>query len=158
MGEKDLKVVCFNLENEEYGVDVSQVLGVNPMIEITRVPKAPDFVEGVIRIREKVIPVIDLRKRFGMEKIEPGKKSRIIIVKVRGVRSGVIVDGASGVIGISGENIEPPSPILNHASFLKGVGKLEKRLVLLLDLDKIFSAEEAEGLAEVHKQEIGNER
>lgn len=147
-----MKVVCFNLASEEYGLDVTQVLGVNPIIEITHVPKAPEFVEGVIRIRGKVIPVIDLRKRLGMEKKEYGKKSRIIIAKVSGVRAGIIVDGASSVINIPTQNVEPPSEVLNHANLLKGVGNLEKKLLLLLDLDKILSPEETETLAGVHEK------
>lgn len=150
--EKGMKVVCFNLGNEEYGLDVNQVLGVNPMLEITHVPKAPGFVEGVIRIREKIIPVIDLRKQFGMEKKEYSKKTRIIVAKVGGVRVGIIVDGASEVISIPAQNMEPPSPVLNHHNLLKGVGRLEKKLLLLVDLDKILSMEEVETLAEVHKK------
>lgn len=150
--EKEKKVVCFNLANEEFGLEVNQILGVNPMIEITHVPKAPDFVEGVVRIRGKVIPVIDLRKRLGMEKKEYSKKSRIIIVKVGQVRMGIIVDSVSNVIDIPNENIEPPSEVLNHANILKGVGKLEKRLLLLLDLEKIISREETENLADIHKE------
>lgn len=149
---KEMKVVCFNLGGEEYGLDVTQVLGVNPMLEIIHVPKAPDFVEGVIRIREKIIPVIDLRKQFEMEKKEYSKKTRIIVAKVGGVRVGIIVDGASGVIGIPAQNMEPPSPVLNHHNLLKAVGRLEKKLLLLLDLDKILSIEEVETLAEVHKK------
>lgn len=150
--EKEIKVVCFNLANEEFGLDVSRVLGVNPMMEIYHVPKAPDFVEGVIRIRERVIPVIDLRKRLGMETIKYSRKARIVIAKVSGVRLGIIVDGISSVIDIPTQNVEPPSDVLDHASLLKGVGKLEKRLLLLLDLDKILEAEEVQTLAEVHKE------
>lgn len=149
---KEMKVICFNLANEEFGLDVSQVLGVNPMMEIYHVPKAPDFVEGVVRIRNKVIPVIDLRKRLGIEKREHSKKSRIIIAKLSGVRAGIIVDGVSSVIDIPSQNVEPPSSVLDHASLLKGVGKLEKRLLLLLDLDKILETEEAQILGEVHKE------
>lgn len=149
---KEMKAVCFNLGNEEFGLDVTQVLGVNPMMEIIHVPKAPDFVEGVIRIRERVIPVIDLRKRLGMETIKYSRKKRIVIAKVGGVRLGIVVDGVSSVIDIPTQNVEPPSDVLDHASLLKGVGKLEERLLLLLDLEKIISREETESLADIHKE------
>lgn len=146
-----MKAVCFNAGHEEFGLDVNQVLGINPMLEIMRVPRTPHFVEGVIRIKGKVIPVIDLRKRLGIEKRENRMSSRIVIAKVSGVRTGMIVDGVSGVIDIPAKNLEPPSKVINHTSVLKAVGNLEKRILLLLDMDKLLSRGEAKTLAGVHK-------
>lgn len=164
--EKEMKVVCFNLADDEFGLAVDQVLGVNPMMEIYHVPKALNFIEGVIRIRDKVIPVIDLRKRLGISAVLPAgqasakgagklqeiQKKRIIIAKVSQVRLGVIVDGVSSVISIPAGNIEPPASVLEHACVLKAVGKLENRLLLLLDLDKILSQEEVKTLIKVPKK------
>jgi len=148
----EIKVLLFHLLDELYGLDVSQVLGVNPMVEISRVPRAPHFVEGVIRIRGKIIPIIDLRKRFGMDRNDGdqsgyNKSTKVIVVKSGGILTGLIVDGVSKVITIPSQMIEPISPAFHHADFLKGVGKLEKQLLLFLDLEKLLSDKEMKTIA-----------
>jgi purine-binding chemotaxis protein CheW len=158
----ELKVLLFHLLDELYGLDVSQVLGVNPMVEISRVPQAPHFVEGVIRIRGKIIPIIDLRKRFGMEgkdRDQNGydKSTKVIIVTSGGILTGLIVDGVSKVITIPSQMIEPISPAFHHADFLKGVGKLEKQLLLFLDLEKLLSDKEMKTMARLPKDGVSNE-
>ena len=145
--EKEKRFVCFNLLDEEYGLDVSHVLGINPMVEVVRVPKVPDFVEGIMRIRGTVLPVIDLRKRFGLPGNGHDGKSRIMVVRASGVLTGLIVDGVSKVIGIPVENIEPPSPVLKQAKFLSGVGRLDNGLLLILDANRILSTKEVRSLA-----------
>jgi len=152
MSAQEIKIVCFNLADEEYGLDVSCVLGVNPLIEIIRVPRAPDFVDGIIRIRGKVIPVIDIKKRFGIEIKERSKKSRIIIINAGGLKAGIVVDGVSGIVSLPEGNIELPSALLSRASFLKGVGKIEERSLLLLDPDKLLSQEEVTGLGQIQQE------
>lgn len=149
MYEKEVNFVCFNLAGEEYGLDLKQVLGVNRIMEISILPQGPDFIEGTINIRGKIIPVIDLRKRLGMDKKEYTKRSRIIISKLSGVRVGIIVDEVSKVLGIPTQMIEPPSSAQNQGRFLKGVGNLGKGLLLLLDLDKILSKKEIDDLIDL---------
>lgn len=149
--DEEIKVVCFNLSDEEYALNVDHVLGVNPVMKITRVPGVPDFVEGVIKIKGHVIPLIDLRRRFGMEGLERGKKSRIIITRTGEMRIGIIVDNVTGVISAGLQQIEPPSGILNRAKFLKGVVNIGGRLLLMLDMDKLISQEENRTLADIHK-------
>ena len=146
---KEIKVLSFELGGEAYGLAVHQVLGVNPMLPIVPIPQAPNFVEGVVRIRDQVIPVIDLRKRFGLAGKPSEKKPRLIVAKVRDIRVALLVDGVLRVTALAAGNIDPPSPVLDHASLLKGVAKLEQGILLLLDLDKILSAEEVQTLAEV---------
>lgn len=149
---KEIKVLSFELGGEEYGLAVHQVLGVNPVLPVTRIPQAPNFVEGVVRIRDKVVPVIDLRKRFGLPEKPSEKKPRMIVAKVGAIRVGLLVDGVLRVTDLATEHIEPPSPVLDHASLLKGVAKLKQGILLLLDLDKILTTDEVRTLAEVPKE------
>ena len=147
----ELQLVVFMIGNEEYGVEISEVQEINRMIEITRIPRAPKFVEGVINLRGKVIPVIDLRKRFGMDKKEYDKNSRIIVVEIDEKMVGMIVDAVTEVLRITSDNIEPPPPIVAGigSEYLRGVGKLNDRMLILLDLAKVFTETEKEHLGEL---------
>lgn len=144
----DLKVIVFRLQDEEYGVDVSQVLSIERMEHITRVPKTAEFVKGVINLRGVVTPIIDLRSRFGLEATPYTDSTRIIIVSVEGVDVGLIVDSANDVLDIPVDAIEPPPEVVGgvEATYLHGVAKLEKRLLILLNLNKVLSAEEVKQL------------
>ncbi|MBI3600518.1 MAG: chemotaxis protein CheW [Nitrospinae bacterium] len=139
-----LQLVSFNIGNEEFAVDILKVQEINRMAEITRVPKSPPFVEGVINLRGKVIPIVDLRKRFNLEERKTTKETRIIVVDMDGKVVGLIVDAVSEVLRLPADTIEPPPPIVAgiEAEYIKGVGKLDDRLLILLDLNKIFSTEE----------------
>ena len=139
-----LQLVSFNLGQEEFAVDILKVQEINRMVEITRVPKAPDFVEGVINLRGKVIPVIDLRKRFGLPPGERTKQTRIVVVDMDGRTIGLIVDAVSEVLRLPADTIEPPPPIVAgiDADYIRGVGKLEDRLLILLDLNRILTPQE----------------
>ena len=139
-----LQLVSFSLGNEEFAVDILKVQEINRMIEITKVPKSPDFVEGVINLRGKVIPIIDLRRRFGLNAQEHDKQTRIIVVDIKGKIIGLVVDSVSEVLRLSSETIEPPPPMVAgvDAQYICGVGKLDNRLLILLDLNKILSSEE----------------
>ena len=139
-----LQLVGFNLGDEEFGVDILKVQEINRMIEITKVPQSPDFVEGVINLRGEIIPVIDLRKRFGLSKKDPDRHTRIIVAEVGESTLGFVVDAVSEVIRIKSDTVEPPPPIVKgqHAEYIQGVGKLDDRLLMLLDIDKILSATE----------------
>ncbi len=144
----EIKVIVFRLLNEEYGVDVNQVLSIERMEHITRVPKTADFVRGVINLRGVVTPIIDLRSRFGIEAASYTDSTRIIIVSVEGVEVGLIVDSANDVIDIPIEAIEPAPEVVGgiEAEYLHGVAKLNKRLLILLNLNKVLSASEVKQL------------
>jgi purine-binding chemotaxis protein CheW len=130
--------------DEEYGLEILRVKEVIRIREITRLPKAPRFVKGIINLRGDVIPIIDLRDRFGLEHKEYTVMTRVIVVDVEGKLVGMVVDAASQVVRIPSDQIEPPPPIVGgiSAEYIKGVGKLDDRLVILLNIDRILTVEE----------------
>jgi purine-binding chemotaxis protein CheW len=138
------QLVVFELAGENYGIDISAVEGIIKMQPITKMPQAPMFVEGIINLRGVVVPVIDLRKRFGMTTLEHTSDTRIVNVFMGKAKIGMIVDGVSEVLRIPEEAIEPTPPMIStvNTSYIRGIAKLDNRLVTLLDLDKILSAEE----------------
>lgn len=140
----EVKVIVFQLKDEEYGVEVDQVRSIERMQHITRVPRTPDFVKGVINLRGVVTPIIELRKRFGIEEIETTDSTRIIIVAVGNMEVGLIVDAANDVVDIPNNVIEPPPEVVGgvEADYLRGVAKMEKRLLILLNLDKALNSKE----------------
>jgi len=147
-----LQLVTFRIGEEEFGVNILQVQEIIRTMEITRVPKAPDFVEGVINLRGKVIPIIDLRKRFGLEVREHDKHTRIIVIEISNMIVGFVVDAVSEVLRIPADTVEPPPPAVMggiDSEYINGVGKLEDRLLILLDLDKLLSQEEQAELGQV---------
>ncbi len=137
-----LQLVTFKLGDEEYAIDILKVQEINRMVEITSIPSAPEYVEGVINLRGKVIPVINLRKRFGLPVKEVDAQSRIMVVDV-GVKVGIIVDSVSEVLRLSSDTVEPPPPMTagNGSKYISGVGKLGDRLVILLDIEKLLRNE-----------------
>lgn len=136
------QLVVFNLGDEAFGVDIAQVREIIKMAEITRMPNAPEFVEGIINLRGQITTIMDLRKRLCMKLAEANEQTRIIIVEASGSTLGMIVDSVSEVLRISGDDIDPPSAASTHAEYIQGVGKLEDRLLILLDLNKVLSEEE----------------
>jgi purine-binding chemotaxis protein CheW len=145
----ELQLVTFTLGHEEYGVEINKVREINRLTEITHVPKAPEFVEGLINLRGTVVPIVDLRKRFGIEPTGDAKQERIMVVDVHGRTIGVIVDSVAEVLSLSGDQIEEvPATISSGVNqrFLTGVGKIGERLMLLLDLDSLLSTEELRAL------------
>lgn len=144
------KFMTFQLAREEYGLEILKVREIIGLMEITRVPRTRDFVRGVINLRGKVIPVVDLRLKFGMEACEPTEQTVIIVVQCtvdgRPLTMGLLVDQVLEVLSIDGSQIEP-APSLGHAAveddFILGVGKHEKRIVFLLDIARILSNDEA---------------
>lgn len=145
------QLVVFRLANEFYGVDISAVNTIIRMQEITEIPRTPSFVEGVINLRGSIIPVIDLKKRFGLPVGDSTKASRIIVVEGAGQMIGMVVDAVAETLRLSCDAIEPPSPVIASidAEYLRGVGKQENRLVILLDLSKVLTSREVESLAKV---------
>ena len=140
-GISEIQLVVFDLSSEHYGVDISDVREIMRIQNITKVPGAVSFVEGVINLRGKILPVIDLRKRLGQKVAEQTKESRIVVIDVSGGEVGVIVDAVTEVLRIPNSSIEPPSSMVTHAdtNYLQGIAKLSDRLIILLDLQKLMS-------------------
>jgi purine-binding chemotaxis protein CheW len=145
----ELQLVSFNIGSEEFGVDILKVQEINRMVEITRVPQAPDYVEGVINLRGKVIPIIDLRKRFSLQQKEYDKSTRIVVVDINGSIMGMIVDAVSEVLRLPMSTIETPPEIVTgvNSDYIKGVAKLEDRLLIFLDLSRVIDATELANLS-----------
>ncbi len=153
MNSDILQLVTFTLGSEEYGVEILKVQEINRMTEITGVPNAPAYLDGVINLRGKVIPVVSLRAKFGLPRKENDEQSRIIILDIMGVTMGLIVDAVSEVLRISAQTVEPTPQMAANVSteFIRGIAKLEKRLnemsgtksspIILLELDRLLGAE-----------------
>ncbi|MEN3185354.1 MAG: chemotaxis protein CheW [Atribacterota bacterium] len=148
---QELQLVAFQLGEESYGVDIAQVQEIIRMQPVTKVPGAPTFVEGVINLRGRVIPVLDLRKRFNLPARQDTKDTRIVVVEVPPHTVGMIVDAVDEVLRISDDKVEPPSPFIASidTEYLRGVGKLEGKLLILLDLSKVLSKEEKNALEDL---------
>ncbi len=144
----EFQLVVFELDQESYGVDIATVEGIIKMQEITRLPHAPEFVEGITNLRGTVVPVIDLRKRFGLPSQEPTRDTRIVIANMGGVKVGLVVDAVNQVIRVPEESIElpPQMSMTSNSAFIKNIAKLEGQLVILLDLGRVLSAEEKDSL------------
>ncbi len=140
-----IQLVTFSIGDEEFGVDILKVQEIIRTMEITKVPKAPPFVEGVINLRGNVIPIIDLRKRFGLDTREHDKHTRIIVIEIHNMIVGFVVDAVSEVLRIPANTVEPPPPVVSglESEYISGVGKLEDRLLILLDLDRLLSGRTA---------------
>jgi purine-binding chemotaxis protein CheW len=141
---KTRQVVSFALGSEEYGVDIAQVQEINRMVAITRVPQAQPFMEGVINLRGRLIPIIDLRTRFGMERTKSTKNSRIVVTEIGSKRLGMVVDSVAEVLRIPVEQIEDAPDLVAgvDTEYIRGVGKLGDRLIIMLDLARVISASE----------------
>ena len=137
---KDLQIVGFRIGRETFGVPISLVHEIVRPPEITNVPHAPEYVEGVMNLRGRIVPVIDLRRRFGGAAIANGRKNRVLVVDVESRAVGLIVDSASEVLKISDAQIEPPPNVLTDAatSYVTGVAKHQGRLIILVDLKRIL--------------------
>lgn len=154
--EELLQLVSFKIGNEEFGVDILKVQEINRMLKITQVPNAPYFVDGVVNLRGRIIPVVDLRTRLNMEKKEHNKNTRIIVVELGDKTIGFIVDEVSEVLRIPKSITEPPPEMVAgiNSDFITAVGKLserslgEDRLLILLDLQKILQTEELSDISD----------
>lgn len=144
-------LVIFTLDNEHYGVDISEVWEINTMLDITRVPQAPDFIEGVINLRGQIVPVMDLRKRLGLPARTYGRDTRIMVIQTMGNRLGLIVDSVREVVKVPQDVIEPPSQLttLIKDTYLRGIAKQERYLIILLDVHRLLSESEQEEFEEI---------
>ncbi len=141
VAETETQLVVFDLASELYGVDIADVREIIRMQSITRVPGAPPFIEGVINLRGKVVPVVDLRKRLDLQINEQTQETRIVVVDIAGRDVGVIVDGVTEVLRIPLSSVEPPSSMITNADsdYLRGIARLENKLIILLDLSKVLA-------------------
>ena len=135
------QLVIFELENENFGVDIRSVESIIKMQPITRMPQAPSFVEGITNLRGKILPVIDLRQRFGLPSQSASRESRIVVATIDSIEVGMVVDSVSEVLTIQDTDIEPTPRMVTSvdSDFIKGIAKLANRLVILLDLGMVLS-------------------
>lgn len=136
----EIQLVTFRLGKEEYGVDIMQVREIIRPVPITRIPDAGDLIEGVMELRNEVIPVLDLRRRFMASAAESGKEDRIVVASVSGTTMGLVVDAVSEVLRVSRGAIEPVPDIVQSAQSdcLKGIARLSDRLVIIMDLESLL--------------------
>ncbi len=150
--EKEGKYLTFSLANEEYGIGILKIKEIIGMMPITTVPRTPEFVKGVINLRGKVIPVIDLRQRFGMEPIEYTDRTCIIVVEIESASNivliGTVVDSVSEVLNIQAEDIEKPPSFGTklNTEYILGMAKMEGGVKILLDIDRVLNSKEIETL------------
>ena len=148
MAEKEGKYLTFSLAKEEYGIGILKIREIIGMMPVTSVPQTPEYVKGVINLRGKVIPVADLRLRFGMEAIDYTDRTCIIVVEIAGqvgtIQIGIVVDAVSEVLNIKGEEIEdtPTFGTNLDTDYILGMAKMEGGVKILLDIDMVLSAEE----------------
>ena len=152
-----IQLVSFMLAEEEYGVEVLKVREIIRMPSITKMPNTLHYVEGIINLRGKVIPIISMRRRFGLQEIENSGQTRIIIMDVAGGLIGFIVDGVSEVIRIQSSEIQPPpSMVLSGGigqEFITGVFNHADRLLIIMDVDRMFTDDERDSFGEVEVSE-----
>lgn len=148
---KDLQLVGFRIGKETFGVPINLVHEIVRLPEITAVPDAPDYIEGVINLRGKIVSIVDLRKRFGETRIEANRKNRILVAEIDRKMVGLIVDAASEVIRLPETEIEAPPEIFQESEvkYVTGMGKFRGRLVILIDLTKILQKGELRRLGDL---------
>jgi purine-binding chemotaxis protein CheW len=145
------KYLTFSLERTEYGLEILKVREIIGMMEITEVPRTPEFVRGVMNLRGKIIPVMELRQIFGMQTVEENENTRIVVVEIAGLELGIVVDGVREVFDIHEESIEdaPSFGLSVDTDFVLGIGKREERVTILLDIDKVLTGDQSVGLHEI---------
>lgn len=142
------QTVVFKLANEYYGVDIASVEGILKLQPVTAVPRAPECVEGVTNLRGAVLPVLNLRKRFGLPAEATTAEARIVVVEMGDVTVGLIVDGVSEVLRFDSQAVEAPSPVVStvNSRFIRGIAKVGQRLIILLDLTQVLTVDEQASL------------
>jgi len=145
---ESMQLVGFRLAQEEYGIEITKVQEIILLGDITRVPQTPDYIKGLINLRNMVIPIVDLRLRFGLPEEKPTDETRIMVVNVHGKTIGIIVDAVSEVLRIAKDQVAPPPPTVAGLGreYLTGLIKLDQRLLILLDIDHLLTEEETMSL------------
>ena len=138
------RYLSFFVKNEQYGIDISHINEIIAMMKITHVPRTPSFVEGVVNLRGSIIPIVDIRVKFGIEKKEHDMNTAIIINEVSGVNIGFIVDRVEDVLTFSEKELSEPPKFGSHidTSFIKSVAEVGSDVILILDMEKIFEDDE----------------
>jgi len=147
-----MHLLCFNLADKEYAVGIENVREVRRIRQVTPIPKALDFIDGVVSLRGRVVPIINLRKKLGLPAGASPSFNRVLITESNNHMFGVAVDEVVGVISIDKTDIEPPDEILKKCEYLTGLGKIDRRLILIIDIEKLLSGEDKAGLLEVHEK------
>jgi purine-binding chemotaxis protein CheW len=143
-----MNFIVFSLADKEYGVDIKAVREVKRIKEVTPIPQSLAFIEGVVSLKGKIVPIINLRIKLGLPAAASTALNRVLITESAGHVFGLAVDSVTGVTSIDDSNIEPPDEILRKAEYLTGVGKAGKRLILIADVEKLLSVEDRTGIAE----------
>lgn len=148
-GSLQRQLVVFEVANESYGLDIHQVKEIIRVPDITRVPRTPPFVEGVINLRGSVIPVLDLRKRFGFDSRQADDAQRIVVIEMGDQTVGVIVDRVLEVLQVDEAKIDAPSPyvVTVDSEYIAGIAKVDERLIIVLDIDRVLSTGEKDQVA-----------
>jgi len=141
MSEESLQLVTFKVGNEEFGIDIKKVQEINRMIDVTKIPNAPAYVEGIVNLRGKIIPVVSLRSKLGFDEVERDKATRIVVIEIEGRVLGFIVDSVSEVLRIQDPTVEAPPSITggSDSGYMEGVINLTDRILILLDLKALFA-------------------
>lgn len=144
MVDQEIRLTIFTVGEEEYAINIMKVVEILRPQKVTRIPNTPDFIEGLINLRGKVIPVIDLRKRFGIKSTPGHENERTLLTRVGGEIVGLLVDDVREVCILPKSDIVPPPTMVKgiRTEYLEGVGKIGERLIIILNLDKILSTEE----------------
>lgn len=156
-----IQLVGFRLGDEEYGVPITDVQEIIRLrtVTVTRVPNAPEFVEGVINLRGRMVPVLDLRGRFGLEAHERGRESRVVVVRVQGRTFGVVVDAVTEVVRVAADQFEelPELALGAGAEYVNSVARVDGRMVITVDLARVLSAQQAAALGDVAEGKEGGD-
>jgi len=144
------RYLSFFVEDEQYGIEITHINEIIAMMKVTHVPRTPDFVEGVINLRGSIIPIVDIRGKFGLDKREHDMNTAIIINEVSGVNIGFIVDRVEDVLTLDDRDLAEPPKFGSHidTSFIKHVSEVEKDVILILDMEKIFEDDELTQISE----------
>ena len=147
----DQQYLIFNLADEYYGVDILKVQEIKGYTTVTRIPNTPDFLKGVINLRGTIVPIVDLRMKFGMGVTEPTAFTVVVVVNVRNRVMGFLVDAVSDVLDMNTKNIQPPPDMGSSVdiTFIAGIGNAQDRLVTLLDIDRVLTEEEVTVVGEI---------
>ncbi len=148
--ESEIQLIIFTINNIEYALNISNIIEVIKLKSLAPLPNAPDFIKGVINLRNKVIPILDLRERFQSPVIQKTRRTTIMIASIQDKDIGLIADSVMDVIGLNTAQIEPPLPIIHglKMEYIKGIARLNKRLVILVNIEKILSSQERNILQE----------
>ncbi len=142
--ESEVQLIIFLINNVEYAIDIKNIIEIIQLMPISPLPNSPGFIEGVINLRGKVIPVVDLRARFQSPERKNTRRTKIMIAFIQDKEIGLIADSVTDVIGLSARQIEPPLPVIHglRTEFIKGIAKLKKRLIIIADIEKILTTNE----------------